>query len=126
MTDAELITFCQDFRDGLLGGRSPDGMCFMICAPLVTLLNLHGVACELVETTIEHTDFDNHVWLRLADGRALDPTADQFSRYRLPPVYLGPLLQIHGREVIAIEDEPDPEEEEIRRLEDGIKRSPSR
>ena len=38
----------------------------------------------------------NHIWIRLADGRVLDPTADQFGDY--PPVYLGdPLPELHKR-----------------------------
>jgi hypothetical protein len=43
----------------------------------------------------------NHFWLKLKDGRALDPTIDQFKTYdgwRLPPVYLGPPLPTIHRE----------------------------
>jgi hypothetical protein len=95
MTDAELIDFVAGFRSGMLDGDPPHGKCFMVCAPLVTLLNMHGVECAMIESAIPGDDFDNHVWIRLSDGRALDPTADQFSRYHLPPVYLGPRLAIH-------------------------------
>jgi hypothetical protein len=69
-------------------------MCAAVCYPLVTLLNMAGVKCEIVESDLGDM---NHVWLKLADGRALDPTADQFNRlYRmgLPPVYLGKPLSI--------------------------------
>jgi len=43
------------------------------------------------------------VYKRQADGRALDPTADQFNRLfpdlAMPPVYLGPPMTIHSAEV---------------------------
>jgi hypothetical protein len=94
MSDAQLIAFVTGFRDGIVGDGSPYGKCFMVCAPLVTLLCMHGVECTMVESMIHGEDFDNHVWLQLADGRVLDPTADQFS-LGLPAVYLGPRLAIH-------------------------------
>jgi len=41
----------------------------------------------------------DHVWLRLADGRALDPTLDQFD-VALPAVYLGKAIRrYHWRAV---------------------------
>ena len=89
MTDGELMEFVTEFREGILDARSSDMMCFMVCAPLVTFLRMHGVNAEMVE--IEH-DGGNHVWLRLDDGRVLDPTADQFG---LPPVYLGEPQPFH-------------------------------
>lgn len=93
MSDAELIEFASQFRKGILGRRSSELMCFAVCAPLVTLLNMHGVACEIVESDLERvTDIAEHYWLRLKDGRALDPTADQFG---LPPVYLGAPTKFH-------------------------------
>jgi hypothetical protein len=57
-----------------------------------------GVPNTLVETQLERPRGGplNHVWLRLSDGRALDPSADQF-RLGLPPVYLGErLAAIHA------------------------------
>lgn len=91
MTDQELIQFATEFRAGLLGNRSSHRCCFVVCSPLATLLGLHGVEVELVESDLGKGR--NHAWLRLADGRALDPTADQFGGY--PPVYLGPPKKIH-------------------------------
>jgi hypothetical protein len=58
-------------------------MCFAVCAPLQPLLYLAGVESELVEVSFAEV---NHCFLRLSDGRILDPTADQFG---LEPVYLG-------------------------------------
>ena len=44
----------------------------------------------------------SHVWLRLGDGRALDPSADQFV-LGLLPVYLGePLAPITPARLMAI------------------------
>ena len=84
MTDAELIEVARDLRAGILGKRASAGMCMVVSAPLQGLLSaIYGV-----ETTLETLDFGiiNHVWLRLADGRVLDATADQFDR---APIYLG-------------------------------------
>lgn len=91
MTDAELIQFAADFRDGILQGRSSRLMCAAVSWPLASLLRCYGIKCETVETA---TDDRNHVWIRLADGRALDPTADQFGP-QYPPVYLGPPNELH-------------------------------
>lgn len=98
MTDAELIEYASDFRAGILDGEMPTLRCFMVCAPLATLLNMDGVACELVESDL---GWANHFWLRLADGRALDPTADQFNYLDsatppFPPVYLGAPTKYHA------------------------------
>ena len=96
MTDAELIEFASDFRDGLLGNRSPEMMCAAVSWPLASLLNASGVSCECVEVDLGHC---NHIWIKLADGRALDATADQFNwagDSNMPPVYLGPPVNIHG------------------------------
>lgn len=102
MSDGDLIEFVRGFRDGILDGRSSRWCCFMVCAPLVTLLRLQGVKCEMVETDLGDL---NHFWIRLDDGRALDPTADQFNSLYphgivasgpVPPVYLGAPLNIHG------------------------------
>jgi len=78
MTDDELRNFVIEFRRGLLGRRASASRCFMLCAPLSTLLTIHGVPNTLVETWLKRPP-RNHVWLRLSDGRALDPSADQFN-----------------------------------------------
>lgn len=107
MTDEELVSFVSEFREGILNGVTSTYMCAMVCMPLVTLLRLHGVEAEIVESDL---GFICHVWLRLPDGRALDPTADQFQSHPcaalgyldlpvLPPVYLGPPLSVHANPV---------------------------
>lgn len=89
MTDRQLKRFAREFRCGILNGQSPDRMCFAVCAPLQTLLDIAGIETEMVEA---HFSEINHVWLRLKDGRILDPTADQFG---LEAIYLGPLPLIY-------------------------------
>lgn len=99
MTDAELLEFTQEFRDGILDGGPSDMRCFMVCAPLVTLLNMSGVPAKLEEAKSVRTVYGecNHVWIKLSDGRVLDPTADQFNsrRRKMPPIYLGKPTSLH-------------------------------
>lgn len=93
MRRGELISIARGFRQGILGKRPSVGMCMAVCAPLQGFLSaVHGL-----ETTIEEVDFGfiNHVYLRLADGRILDPTADQFPD--MPDVYLGPWPEAYER-----------------------------
>lgn len=102
MTDAKLIKFVTGFRRGIVGRGKSDYMCFAVCAPLVTLLNMNGVQGALREGSIKFDDIGsiNHFWIELADGRVIDPTADQFNRHfgkSLPKVYLGaPVRDIHA------------------------------
>jgi hypothetical protein len=95
-TDEQIIEFASEFREGLLDGDSSHMMCAAVCYPLVTLLNMSGLKAELVESDLGEC---NHAWLRLADGRTLDPTADQFNwlfpDLAMPPVYLGPPTKLH-------------------------------
>ena len=101
MTDEELREIAWDFRQGILGARgSPEGMCFAVSAPLVSLLNLYGVEAELASS--DHTgnpdsNFYEHFWIRLGDGRVLDPTFDQFCSEEPVPVYIGPPTEFHGQ-----------------------------
>jgi hypothetical protein len=101
MTDAKLLKFVTDFRRGIVGRKGSDCMCFAICAPLVTLLNMSGVESILRDGWIKYEiGRGNHYWIELADGRVIDPTADQFNRRlgkAMPKVYLGsPDILIHG------------------------------
>lgn len=96
MGDDELISFASEFREGILDGRPSAWMCAAVCWPLAGLLRASGVDAECVESDLGEC---NHIWIRLADGRALDPTADQFNWCnieQLPPVYLGKPTTIHG------------------------------
>lgn len=97
MTDADLIKTAQEFRKGLLGSRTSRSMCFMVSAPLLSLLSLYGVSgqldkAEVYRETKHACTMVQHWFIRLQDGRILDATADQFltpTRNRMPPVYLG-------------------------------------
>ena len=98
MSDEELVTLAREFREGILDGRSSDGLCAYVCLPLGGLLRFYGVECQEVETDLTHLDdceAANHIWIRLADGGVLDPTIDQFGEV-YPDVYLGIPLGIHG------------------------------
>jgi hypothetical protein len=100
VTDRELIKLAKEFRRGILGNRdNSKGWCAAISWPLESLLSLHGIEAALVETNLSSdsrsSEALNHVWLMLPDGRALDPTADQFDR-TLGEVYLGSPLWFHG------------------------------
>lgn len=105
MTDAELIEFASEFRDGILGDRPSNMTCAMVCWPLAGLLAVYGVECEAVETDLGDL---NHIWLKLKDGRALDPTLDQFNfifAEQFPKVYLGPPTKYHVAPTLS-GDEP--------------------
>lgn len=91
MTDRQLLRFAAAFREGILDGGPSRLMCAAVSWPLAGLLRCNGVKCETVEGEVGDC---NHIWIRLADGRVLDPTADQFGDY--PPVYLGPPNELHG------------------------------
>lgn len=89
--DAELLRMVAAFREGILNGESSAFMCHAICLPLQSLLAHGGLDVTRVQGWVDCGDYDmEHTWLRLADGRVLDPTADQFP-LSLPPVYLGQL-----------------------------------
>lgn len=93
-SDKELKRFCLEFRDGILGSRSSESMCFALSGRLRSLLNsIYGVETELIEGIVKTCVYvSNHFWLQLADGRILDPTADQFNdalKKKMPKIYLG-------------------------------------
>lgn len=68
MTDEELVAFATEFREGILDGGPSDMMCAAVCWPLATLLGMNGVECECIESDLGEF---NHIWIRLANGRAL-------------------------------------------------------
>lgn len=97
MTDDELRSIASEFRSGIVGdGGSSDAMCFAISAPLASLLGLYGVDCDLAKSdhsNIDNSEWHEHFWIKLADGRVLDPTFDQFGG---DPVYVGPPTEFHA------------------------------
>jgi len=98
MTDAELLDVATEFRAGILGDGPGDGMCAAVSWPLAGYLSaMYNLPCECV--TSEHsalsTDYINHVWIKLPDGRALDATFDQFCSEEKVAVYLGKPTEFH-------------------------------
>lgn len=85
----DIAQAAAEFRKGLLGSRDSMGMCAVVCRPLAGFLNALGISCECEEIDLVSVDgaVTNHVWIKLADGRYLDPTVDQFGYKK--PVYLG-------------------------------------
>jgi hypothetical protein len=95
MTD--LLTYAREYREAVLRGDSSERMCAALSAPLHAAFQILGIPTQLVETDLGECV---HIFLQLADGRVLDPTADQFnwcSRQKLPGVYLGAPALIHER-----------------------------
>lgn len=98
MTDSDLLEVSFDFREGILNGGSPEGMCAAVSMALRGYLSaMCGVSTEIVETDLSenpNSQFYEHVWLRLDDGRVLDATFDQFCSEAVP-VYLGKPTEFH-------------------------------
>ena len=89
MDDRQLKRICSGFRSGLLKRREGDMMCAVVCYPLQGYLSMLGQDALIEEVDLKSS---NHVFLRLPDGRVLDPTADQFGG---PKVYIGEPLWYH-------------------------------
>jgi len=89
MTDKEIIRLTREFKKGLMGKRNTKSMCFVVTFPLQGYLSFCGLKTKLVEGEIKTNEgIWNHYWLKLPDGRILDPTADQFNN-NLSEIYLG-------------------------------------
>lgn len=103
--DKKLLRLVRNFRSGILDGKSSHKMCMKVCAPLQGYLSFFlGLETEMVEGDFKHT---NHVWLKMNDGRIIDPTADQFSTPSrpMPKVFIGPKPAWYpGDEVIITND----------------------
>lgn len=99
MTDSELLQYASEFRAAIIANGESVRMCAAISDPLSAALAVKGVATTVMESDLGEC---NHVFLKLQDGRVLDPTADQFnwcSRRKLPGVYLGSATTIHENAV---------------------------
>lgn len=95
IADEDLVSVVRAFRAGLLDGRTSDGMCGVVCFALQPYLHTIGVTTVLMASTPSIGEWKGHLWFALGDGRALDPTADQYGGGR-PAVYLGqPDPEIH-------------------------------
>lgn len=93
---ADLLTYAREFREAVLQGASSERMCAALSAPLHAAFQALGIQSQLVVSDLGECE---HIFLRLAGGQVLDPTADQFnwcSRQNLPGVYLGAPTLIHN------------------------------
>ena len=101
LTDKQLVKTCREFRRGILGKHgSGVGMCAAVCWPLSAYLSaICGVKNECVTSDlseIQSSNYYGHVWIKLSDGRALDPTFDQFCSEEPVDIYLGKPTEFHG------------------------------
>lgn len=91
----ELMGQVKDFRKWILCGRSPERMCFAVCAPLVSYLSFGGWECELIEGEVcveQDAGRQQHFWIEIGTV-IVDPTASQFltpAGKGMPLVYIGP------------------------------------
>lgn len=100
MSDEDLIQIVREFRDGILEMTQgdPRGMCYAVCLPLEGFLCFHGIRCEIMgsdHSELEGSPWTEHWWIRMPDGRVLDPTYDQLEE-GANPVYLGPPTKWHA------------------------------
>ena len=89
-----LLEVVAEFRDGILDGRDAACMCYAVCAPMVSYLNISGWPdARLIDGRLStERDSWNHYWIEI--GRMIvDPTASQFRTpdgKRMPEIYFGP------------------------------------
>ncbi len=82
----------ENFRDGLLDGKSSASKCFMVSSALAGYLSFAGYSCILTKGEIDGEEESEHFWLTLPDGTIIDPTADQFKQpggQDMPSVFVG-------------------------------------
>ena len=93
MTDKELYRLVAGFTKGFLGKENSESKCFMICWPLQTYLSFCGVKTELISGEVSSDKhLWGHYWLKLMDGRIIDPTCDQFNidgGVKMPKIFIG-------------------------------------
>jgi hypothetical protein len=93
MSDRELIRITSGFTKGILNKRESKSMCFAVSFPLQGYLSFCGLEAEIIEGEIKlNKEVWNHFWLRLPDGRILDPTANQFKTpdgKEMPKIFIG-------------------------------------
>lgn len=102
MSDNELLKFTKDFTEEILkiNGGDTTAMCFAVCSPLVSLLQMSGIECYLEKVDIR-TDNGvvEHFYIALADNRVLDPTISQFTDEetgkKYPNYYLGDIPKLY-------------------------------
>lgn len=94
-SDKDVLSIARGFRRGMLSGETPEMKCFMVTAPLLGYLQFMGIRAEMHEGSVwleNANEIWQHFWIKLPDGRILDPTASQFngkSKRKMPVVYIG-------------------------------------
>ena len=82
MSKVELRTIVKEFRGGLLGRKTINKKCFMVCSALTTYLNLIGYENDLIWGSVcDTSDIWAHYWLKTSDQKIIDPTAGQFCKF---------------------------------------------
>lgn len=92
MNQKQLMLYVKQFRYGMLGRKKGSKYCYMVCWPLSGSLNFLGVKNDLIEGEVYYYGYwIGHFWVRLANGKIIDPTAGQFSTGKrpMPTVYIG-------------------------------------
>lgn len=91
----ELERIVRGFTAGILDGRSCKNMCFAVCYPLQSYLNICGYDVELKECEImQGGDTYQHYYLLMDNRTVIDPTAGQFTDpagFAMPDIYIGEL-----------------------------------
>jgi hypothetical protein len=108
-TDKELLEAAQAYRAEMfdcptnkeLADANFLSMDYQICASLQGQLSYEGIDCALGESVVKLSagKYGIHHFIKLKDGRVLDPCADAFNEHsgfeKMPKVYLGPPHKIH-------------------------------
>lgn len=90
--DKRLLNIVKQFTKGILNKSSSSQKCYMVCVPLHSYLLFCGYENQLTEGEVETENIVyGHWWLKLRDGRIIDPTADQLEGVNMPPIYFGEL-----------------------------------
>lgn len=86
MTDKQIIKTTAEFTKGIIGKQESKNQCYKVCWALQGYLSICGLETELIVGEIYiKKDIYEHMWLKLSDGRILDPTADQFNSHNIHP-----------------------------------------
>lgn len=102
MKDKELLKYVKEFTKGITESNSV-GKCYMVVAPLSTLLDMSGVENEIEKGIVIYKGEEyEHFWIKLKDGRILDPTSDQFKKLNLKCPYLGKMPTRYCYEVKSL------------------------
>ena len=94
LSQQDLKQIAKEFTDGLLNERATTDMCYAVCSPLQSYLDMFDIDCKLVKGDFLIKDvIIEHYWIEMDDNSILDPTADQLSKQydlpELPMIFIG-------------------------------------